>query len=128
MELRKLAVLVVLLGVTGGVLYFRFGRQIDAAEQVRREIVAFLPRVNEYDRHKTKLDGWAAAAHDQARSAAYADDEAGPAGFDEDVYAARFFEVLCSQALSAGLPELEQNLRTLAVQYDNELADAARSK
>jgi hypothetical protein len=115
--------------VIGGVLYYRMGNRSDTSEEVKKEIMAFLPKVKDYAKHKTKLNQWADDAHRQAFNEAY--DMGGrrrSATFDEDKYVSTFFEVLCKRAQTAGLRDLENNLRTLAVEYDNAVAAAARPK
>ena len=126
MDLKKVGGIVLVLAIAGGILYFKFGKKAEASDQVKKEIMAFLPRVKDYEKYKSKLTQWADEAHHKAFESAYDIGGRRSATFDEDAYTAKFFDILENRAQMAGLRDLENNLRTLAVEYDN--AAAARSK
>jgi hypothetical protein len=119
MKGMKIVVLVALVAAIGGVLYFRFARQTPAAEGLRQEIVARLPHLKGYDKHRAQIDGWIDDAHRAGRAAAGDD-----GGFDEDLYLNAFIEVLCAQAqkLPEGGKDLEMSLRQFGADLDNEMA------
>lgn len=117
MKTAKLAAVVVILAAAGAVLYFKYAQTSSAADQVRREIVEFLPKLKDYDKHRQTISGWIDAAH---QAAATAGNAAG--GFDEDAYVASFFETLCEKARSGGDKALEENLHVLSVEFDNHSA------